>query len=147
MENHEKEETTTAPAQDQDTELDDRLDDALDKLEDKLGLETLIDALEKLAADLQAAQKALASMPQGDSPGASAARQQMAQSLSDIAKAAHDMGQPLPDLENAIADLQASQMDTFRRDLDAAGTDLVIKHVEQFWCPSTTRVALAEGLR
>ena len=29
----------------------------------------------------------------------------------------------------------------------AAGTDLVIKHVEQFWCPSTTRVALAEGLR
>jgi predicted nucleic acid-binding Zn-ribbon protein len=82
------------------------------------------EALEKLAADLQNAQKALASMPKGDSPGASAARQQMSQSLSDIAKAAQDMGQPLPDLESAIAALQASQMDTFRRDLDAATTDL-----------------------
>jgi polyhydroxyalkanoate synthesis regulator phasin len=82
------------------------------------------DALEKLAADLQNAQKALANMPQGDSPGASAARQQMAQSLSDIAKQAAEMGQPLPDLEAAIAALQSSQMDTFRRDLDAATTDL-----------------------
>jgi predicted nucleic acid-binding Zn-ribbon protein len=82
------------------------------------------EALEKLAADLQNAQKALASMPKGDSPGASAARQQMSQSLSDIAKEAREMGQPLPDLENAIAALQASKMDTFRQDLDAATTDL-----------------------
>jgi predicted nucleic acid-binding Zn-ribbon protein len=82
------------------------------------------EALEKLAADLQNAQKALASMPKGDSPGASAARQQMSQSLSDIAKAAQDMGQPLPDLESAIADLQSSQMNSLQRDLDAATTDL-----------------------
>ena len=82
------------------------------------------EALEKLAADLQNAQKALASMPKGDTPGASAAREQMSQSLSDIAKQAAEMGQPLPDLESAIAALQSSQMDTFRRDLDAATTDL-----------------------
>ena len=48
----------------------------------------------------------------------------MSQSLSDIAKAAQDMGQPLPDLESAIADLQSSQMDSLQRDLDAATTDL-----------------------
>jgi nicotinamidase-related amidase len=29
----------------------------------------------------------------------------------------------------------------------AAGTELVIKHVERHWCPSTTSAALAEGLR
>ena len=54
------------------------------------------DALEKLAADLQDAQKALASMPKGDSPGASAARQQLSQSLSDIAKAAAGNGPAAP---------------------------------------------------
>ncbi len=82
------------------------------------------EALEKLAADLQNAQKALASMPKGDSPGAGAARQQMSQSLSDLAQQARDLGQPLPDLEAAIAALQASKMDTLRGDLDAATTDL-----------------------
>jgi predicted nucleic acid-binding Zn-ribbon protein len=82
------------------------------------------DALEKLAADLQSAQKALANMPKGDTPGASAARQQMSQSLSDISKQAQELGQPLPDLDAAIAALQSSQMETFRRDMDAATTDL-----------------------
>jgi hypothetical protein len=82
------------------------------------------EALEKLAADLQNAQKALASMPKGDSPGASAARQQMSQSLSDLAQQARDLGQPLPDLEAAVAAFQASQMDSFRSDMDAATTDL-----------------------
>jgi hypothetical protein len=81
-------------------------------------------ALEKLAADLQNAEKALASMPKGDSPGASAARQQMSQSLSDLANQARDLGQPLPDLDKAIADLLASRMDNFRLDMDAATTDL-----------------------
>ncbi len=81
-------------------------------------------ALEKLAADLQNAEKALAAMPKGDSPGASAARQQMSQSLSDLANQARDLGQPLPDLDKAIADLMASRMDNFRLDMDAATTDL-----------------------
>jgi polyhydroxyalkanoate synthesis regulator phasin len=48
----------------------------------------------------------------------------MAQSLNDIAQQAGEIGQHLPDLESAIAALQSSQMDTFRRDLDAATTDM-----------------------
>lgn len=81
-------------------------------------------ALEKLAADLQKAQKALANMPQGDAPGSGAARQQMSQSLSDLAKQARELGQPLPNLEDAVAALQSSQMDSFQKDMDAATTDL-----------------------
>ncbi len=82
------------------------------------------DAVEKLAAELAKVQKALANMPQGDSPGAQAARAEMAQSLNSIAQQAKEMGQQLPDLDAAIAALQNSQMETFRRDMDAATVDL-----------------------
>jgi predicted nucleic acid-binding Zn-ribbon protein len=82
------------------------------------------EALEKLAADLQSAQKALADMPKGDTPGAGAARQQMSQTLSDLAQQARELGQPLPNLDDAIAALQNSQMDSLQKDLDAATTDL-----------------------
>jgi polyhydroxyalkanoate synthesis regulator phasin len=82
------------------------------------------EAIEKLAAQLHDAEKALANMPQGDTPGASDARHQLSQSLSDFAKQARDMGQPLPDLESAIAALQSGQLTTLRHDLDAATTDL-----------------------
>jgi hypothetical protein len=81
-------------------------------------------ALEKLAADLKDAQKAIANMPKGDSPAAADARMQMSQTLSDLAKQAREMGQPLPDLEAAIADLKSSKMDSFQKDMDAATTDL-----------------------
>jgi hypothetical protein len=82
------------------------------------------DALEKLAADLQNAQKAVAAMPKGDSPGADAARQQLAQSLSDLASQARELGQPLPDLDKAISDLQSGRMDNLYLDMNAATTDL-----------------------
>jgi hypothetical protein len=82
------------------------------------------EAVEKLAAELAKAQKALANMPQGDSPAAQTARQEMAQALSSIAQQAKEMGQQLPDLDAAIAALQNSQMETFRRDMDAATMDL-----------------------
>jgi hypothetical protein len=29
----------------------------------------------------------------------------------------------------------------------SAGTDLVVKHIERHWCPSTTGATLLEGLR
>jgi predicted nucleic acid-binding Zn-ribbon protein len=82
------------------------------------------EALEKLAADLANAQKALSDMPKGDAPGSGDARQQMSQTLSDLAKQAREMGQPLPNLEDAIAALQASKMDSFQKDMEAATTDL-----------------------
>jgi hypothetical protein len=82
------------------------------------------EALEKLAADLQSAQKALAGMPKGDAPGAGSARQQMSQTLSDLARQAGELGQPLPNLDDAIAALQSGQMENLQRDMEAATTDL-----------------------
>jgi hypothetical protein len=81
-------------------------------------------ALEKLAADLANAQKALSDMPKGDTAGAGDARQKMSQTLSDLAKEARDMGQPMPNLEEAIAALQSSKMDSFQKDMEAATSDL-----------------------
>jgi hypothetical protein len=82
------------------------------------------EALAKLAADLENAQKAMADMPKGDAAGAGDARQKMSQTLSDLAKRARDLGQPLPNLEDAIAALQSSKMDNFQKDMEAATTDL-----------------------
>ncbi len=81
-------------------------------------------ALEKLAADLQKAQKSMATMPKDDSPASAAARQQMAQTLSDISNQAKQLGQPLPNLDEAIAALQANQTDNFQKDMEMATTDL-----------------------
>jgi hypothetical protein len=81
-------------------------------------------ALEKLAADLQKAQKAMAGLPKDDSPAAAAARQQMAQTLSDLSKQARQLGQPIANLDDAIAALQANQTDNFQKDMEAATTDL-----------------------
>jgi flagellar biosynthesis chaperone FliJ len=81
-------------------------------------------ALEKLANLLQKAQKDLAGLPKDNSPAANAARQQMAQTLADLAQQAAALGQPLPDLDAAIAALKANQLADFQRDLEAATTDL-----------------------
>ncbi len=81
-------------------------------------------ALEKLAADLQKAQKAMAGLPKDDSPASAAARQQMAQTLSDLSKQASQLGQPIANLDDAIAALRANQTDNFQKDMDAATTDL-----------------------
>jgi hypothetical protein len=81
-------------------------------------------ALDKLAEQMQQLEKAAAAIPKDNSPEAVAARQKMAQSLSDLAAKARAMGQPLPDLDAAIAALQSNQPENFQRDLDLATTDL-----------------------
>jgi len=81
-------------------------------------------ALDKLVEKMQQLQKAAAGMPKGDSPAAAAERQKMAQSLSDLADQARDLGQPIPNLDDAIAALQNSKNDNFQKDMDLATTDL-----------------------
>jgi hypothetical protein len=48
----------------------------------------------------------------------------MAQSLSDMAEQARELGQSLPNLDDAIAALKNSQNETFQKDMDLATTDL-----------------------
>jgi len=81
-------------------------------------------ALDKLAAALQKAQQAMASVPKDNSAAASAARDNMARTLADIAQQAHQLGQSLPNLDQAIADLQANQTQNFERDLGQATQDV-----------------------
>jgi len=81
-------------------------------------------ALDKLTEQMEKLQKAAAGMPKDDSPAAAAERQKMAQSLSDLADQARALGEPLPNLDDAIASLQNSQMENFQKDMDLATTDL-----------------------
>jgi hypothetical protein len=81
-------------------------------------------ALDKLADQMQKFQQAAAGMPKDDSPAAAAQRQKMAQSLSDLAEQAHELGQSLPNLDDAIAALQNSKNEAFQKDMDLATTDL-----------------------
>jgi hypothetical protein len=96
--------------------------DAISKSLEKAGENSA--ALEKVASDLQKLQKAMADLPTDSSAASAAARQSAAQNLSDLAQQARQLGQPLPDLETAIADLQANHTENFQRDMDAATVDL-----------------------
>ena len=82
------------------------------------------DALDKLKKELQKLQQAAANLPDKDSAAGKAAREQMSEALSELAKQARELGQPLESLEEAIAALQANQTDTFLRDLKTALNDL-----------------------
>ncbi len=81
-------------------------------------------AMEKLQADLQKAQEAAAAAMQQPGGMSPEAQQQLAQSLSQMAKQAAAMGQSLPDLEKAIKDLQQGNSEAFLRDLNLATKDL-----------------------
>jgi hypothetical protein len=82
------------------------------------------DKLDKLQRDLQKLQQSAANMPNKDSAGAQAAREQLAQALSELAKQAQEMGASLPGLEDAIKALQSDQTDLMLRDLELAMHDL-----------------------
>ncbi len=81
-------------------------------------------ALDKLSDQLQKLAKAAAALPKDNSPAAASQRQKMAQDLSDLAEEARQLGQPLPNLDDAIAALQNGQTENFQKDMDLATTDL-----------------------
>src|SRR5947207_2936983 len=81
------------------------------------------DALDKLQKELQQLQKAAAGLPGNDSAGQQQ-KEQMSQSLSDLAKRAQELGLSLPSLEEAIKALENSQIDQFLKDLKMTEIDL-----------------------
>ena len=82
------------------------------------------DALDKLKKELEKVRQAAANLPDKDSPEGKAAREKLSQTMSELAKQARELGQPLESLEQAIAALQANQTDMFLRDLKTALNDL-----------------------
>ncbi|HEY3852814.1 MAG TPA: hypothetical protein VGO67_00310 [Verrucomicrobiae bacterium] len=81
-------------------------------------------ALYKLSEQMQKLQQAAAGMSKNNSAQGVAERQKMAQQLADLAKQAADLGKPMPNLDDAIAALQANKSDDFQKDMDLATTDL-----------------------
>jgi hypothetical protein len=118
----EKEARETSPGKNSVSAAEQKQLDALQKSLEKSGENTA--ALDKLANDLQKLQKAMAGMPKDNSAGANAARQKMAENLADLAKQAAALGQPMPNLDDAIAALKANKTDDFQHDVDAATSDL-----------------------
>ena len=82
------------------------------------------DKLDKLQKSLEKLRQSAANLPSKDSPAGAAAREQMSQALTDLAKQAQELGASLPGLEEAIAALQSDQTGLLLKDLDAALTDL-----------------------
>ena len=81
-------------------------------------------ALDKLSNQMQKLQQEAAGLAKNNSAQALAERQKLAQNLADLAKQAKQLGQPMPNLDDAIAALQANQTDNFQKDMDLATTDL-----------------------
>ena len=81
------------------------------------------DALDKLQKELQKLQQAAAGLPGNDSAGQQQ-KEQMSQSLADLAKKAQELGLSLPSLEEAIQALENSQIDQFLKDLKVTEMDL-----------------------
>jgi len=79
--------------------------------------QALKDKLEKM----QDAARAMASKPGG---GSEAAQKELSEALSALSREAAELGLNLPDLDQAIAALAASDVDKFLKDLDASLSDM-----------------------
>jgi tetratricopeptide (TPR) repeat protein len=82
------------------------------------------DAMEKLQQEMEKARDSAKAMAGNDSPEAAAARQQLAQTLASLSQQAQNMGIDPGKLDEAIAALQANQVDTFLKEMDQALNDL-----------------------
>jgi hypothetical protein len=82
------------------------------------------EAMDKLQKELQKLQDAAKGMADKNSPGTSADKQKLSESLSALSKQAQEMGLQLPQLDDAIAAMAANQTDLMLKDLQEATTDL-----------------------
>lgn len=97
----------------------------IDALREALGNKTAEpEALEKFKQKLQQAKEAAGGLPDKDGAARDAAKDDLAQSLSNLSKEARDLALSLPSLDEAIAALAASQIDQLLKDLDVAETSL-----------------------
>ncbi len=82
------------------------------------------EALDKLRRELDKARQAAANMLGQDSEASQAARESLANALSSLSRQSGELGAALPSLEEALASLQAGQIDQLLKDLDVAAKDL-----------------------
>jgi tetratricopeptide (TPR) repeat protein len=97
----------------------------LDSLQKALGdTAANADKLDKLSKDLEKLRQEAESIANKDSKAGSAAREQLARSLANLAQQAREAGASLEGLEEAIKALESNNTDFFLKDLEAATRDL-----------------------
>ncbi len=82
------------------------------------------DKLDKLAKEMDKLKQQAANMAGKDSQAGSAAREQLAQSMADLARQAREAGASLESLDEAIKALESNNTDLFLKDLETATHDL-----------------------
>lgn len=82
------------------------------------------DKLDKLQKDLEKLKQQAASSAGKDANAGSPSREQLAQSLADLARQAREAGASLDSLEEAIKALESNNTDLFLKDLETATHDL-----------------------
>jgi hypothetical protein len=88
------------------------------------GKEANPDAMDRLQRELQKAQQAAAGMMGKESQAGDSSKENLAKSLSQLARQAEQLGAALPSLEEAISALEAGQIDKLLKDLQVAEKDL-----------------------
>lgn len=82
------------------------------------------DALDRMKRDLDKVQEMAKSLNDKDAAAANAAKENIQQAMGDLAKQARDLGLSLPNLNDAMEALAASQIDQFMKDLKMTEIDL-----------------------
>jgi hypothetical protein len=101
------------------------------------------DKLEKLQNDLEKLQEAAKALTDKNSPGNDAEKQKLQSALASLSQQAQQMGLNLPQLDQALDALAASEADKFLKDLDSALQDLdklndLAKKLEQLQAQAQT---------
>ena len=98
----------------------------LDKLKKSLGdaKDTTSEQFDELKSEMDAIKNTAGSLPEASSPEGQQARQQLAKSLSDLARMAEQMGLEMPDIHEALQALESSDIDQFLKNLKIAEEDL-----------------------
>ena len=98
----------------------------LDELKKNLGAakEAKPEQLDSLKSKMDAVKDAAAGLPDASSPEGQQARQELAQSMADLAKMAEQMGLEMPNIDEAMLALESSDIDQFLKNMDIAGEDL-----------------------
>lgn len=82
------------------------------------------DALDQLQKDLQALKQSAQGMADKDGAQGAAARAELSKAAAELARKAESMGMPMPSLDEAVAALNAAQVEQFLKDLNVAEQDL-----------------------
>jgi|TARA_B100001245_G_scaffold228396_1_gene205628 hypothetical protein len=98
----------------------------LDEIKKSLGdaKEAKPEQFDALKSKMDTVKDAAAGLPDASSAEGQQARQELEQSMADLAKMAEQMGLEIPNIDEALQALESSDIDQFLKNMDIAGEDL-----------------------